>query len=217
MELLGEDIPDHLKYAGELRLAHRDASLDELGHHADLPLTKDAVAGRIRRLLAMADKLCRGSRRAGNRSQPAGRPRRRLNASRTGSERRQPPSCAACTGIGSRKPRSAPQRSVIRLTRRSNGDYTSLNLAYDYSALEPSISGTIMELHHQAPPGVRDGANTALAQLAEARFRQPRERQQAREGPRVQPRRSRQSLDLLDEPLAGRRRQAYGRARVGDR
>ncbi len=56
MELLGEDIPDHLKYAGELRLAHRDASLDELGHHADPPMTKDAVAGRIRRLLAMADK-----------------------------------------------------------------------------------------------------------------------------------------------------------------
>jgi len=56
MELLGEDIPDHLKYAGDLRLAHRDASLDELGHHADPPMTKDAVAGRIRRLLAMADK-----------------------------------------------------------------------------------------------------------------------------------------------------------------
>ncbi len=56
MELLSEDIPDHLKYAGDLRLAHRDASLDELGHHADPPMTKDAVAGRIRRLLAMADK-----------------------------------------------------------------------------------------------------------------------------------------------------------------
>lgn len=56
MEILGEDIPEHLRYAGELRLAHRDASLDELGHHADPPLTKDAVAGRIRRLLAMADK-----------------------------------------------------------------------------------------------------------------------------------------------------------------
>jgi DNA-binding protein WhiA len=56
MELLADDIPDHLRYAGELRLAHRDASLDELGHHADPPMTKDAVAGRIRRLLAMADK-----------------------------------------------------------------------------------------------------------------------------------------------------------------
>ncbi|GAA1641608.1 DNA-binding protein WhiA [Microbacterium flavum] len=56
LEILGDEVPDHLKEAGELRLAHRDASLDELGHHADPPLTKDAVAGRIRRLLAMADK-----------------------------------------------------------------------------------------------------------------------------------------------------------------
>ncbi|MCW3494374.1 DNA-binding protein WhiA [Microbacterium sp. SSM24] len=56
MEILGDEIPDHLREAGDLRLAHRDASLDELGHHADPPLTKDAVAGRIRRLLAMADK-----------------------------------------------------------------------------------------------------------------------------------------------------------------
>jgi DNA-binding protein WhiA len=56
MEILGEDIPDHLRYAGDLRLSFRDSSLDELGHHADPPMTKDAVAGRIRRLLAMADK-----------------------------------------------------------------------------------------------------------------------------------------------------------------
>ncbi|MDX2375256.1 DNA-binding protein WhiA [Microbacterium sp. LRZ72] len=56
LELLGDDTPDHLLEAGRLRLAHREASLDELGHHADPPLTKDAVAGRIRRLLAMADK-----------------------------------------------------------------------------------------------------------------------------------------------------------------
>ncbi|WP_458041853.1 MULTISPECIES: DNA-binding protein WhiA [Bacteria] len=56
LAILGPGIPDHLREAGELRLAHREASLDELGHHADPPLTKDAVAGRIRRLLAMADK-----------------------------------------------------------------------------------------------------------------------------------------------------------------
>jgi DNA-binding protein WhiA len=56
MEILGPGIPEHLRYAGELRLSHREASLDELGHHADPPMTKDAVAGRIRRLLAMADK-----------------------------------------------------------------------------------------------------------------------------------------------------------------
>jgi cell division protein WhiA len=56
LEILGDDVPEHLRYAGALRLSHRDASLDELGHHADPPMTKDAVAGRIRRLLAMADK-----------------------------------------------------------------------------------------------------------------------------------------------------------------
>jgi DNA-binding protein WhiA len=56
LEILGEDIPDHLLYAGRLRLEHKQASLDELGHLADPPMTKDAVAGRIRRLLAMADK-----------------------------------------------------------------------------------------------------------------------------------------------------------------
>ena len=55
LQILEDDLPDHLRYAGELRLNHRDASLDELGHHADPPMTKDAVAGRIR-LLAMADK-----------------------------------------------------------------------------------------------------------------------------------------------------------------
>ncbi|MGT2426997.1 DNA-binding protein WhiA [Amnibacterium kyonggiense] len=56
LEILGPTIPEHLRYAGQLRLDHRDASLDELGHHADPPMTKDAVAGRIRRLLALADK-----------------------------------------------------------------------------------------------------------------------------------------------------------------
>lgn len=56
MEILDGDMPEHLRYAGDLRLRFRDSSLDELGHHADPPLTKDAVAGRIRRLLALADK-----------------------------------------------------------------------------------------------------------------------------------------------------------------
>jgi DNA-binding protein WhiA len=56
LEILDDTTPKHLRYAGELRLRFRDSSLDELGHHADPPMTKDAVAGRIRRLLAMADK-----------------------------------------------------------------------------------------------------------------------------------------------------------------
>ncbi len=55
-EILGDDIPDHLRQAGTLRLEHKQASLEELGQLADPPLTKDAVAGRIRRLLATADK-----------------------------------------------------------------------------------------------------------------------------------------------------------------
>jgi DNA-binding protein WhiA len=56
LEILGEDVPDHLRDAGELRLKHKQASLEELGQLADPVMTKDAVAGRIRRLLAMADK-----------------------------------------------------------------------------------------------------------------------------------------------------------------
>ena len=56
LEILDNTVPPHLKYAGDLRLRFRDSSLDELGHHAEPPMTKDAVAGRIRRLLAMADK-----------------------------------------------------------------------------------------------------------------------------------------------------------------
>jgi DNA-binding protein WhiA len=56
MEILADDAPEHLLAAGRLRLTHRQASLEELGSLADPVLTKDAVAGRIRRLLALADK-----------------------------------------------------------------------------------------------------------------------------------------------------------------
>jgi superoxide dismutase, Fe-Mn family len=49
-------------------------------------------------------------------------------------------------------------------------EYTLPALAYDYSALAPSISATIMELHHgKHHQAYVTGANTALAQLAEAR------------------------------------------------
>lgn len=56
LEILEEEVPEHLKVAGVLRLTYREASLDELGAKAEPPLTKDAIAGRIRRLLALADK-----------------------------------------------------------------------------------------------------------------------------------------------------------------
>jgi DNA-binding protein WhiA len=56
LEILGPEVPDHLRVAGELRLEHKQASLEELGQLSSPPMTKDAVAGRIRRLLAMADR-----------------------------------------------------------------------------------------------------------------------------------------------------------------
>ena len=49
-------------------------------------------------------------------------------------------------------------------------EYTLPELAYDYSALQPSISATIMELHHSKHhQAYVTGANAALAGLAEAR------------------------------------------------
>jgi Fe-Mn family superoxide dismutase len=49
-------------------------------------------------------------------------------------------------------------------------DYSLPDLPYDYSALEPSISGQIMELHHSKHhQAYVAGTNTALEQLAEAR------------------------------------------------
>lgn len=56
LEILGPQVPEHLAEAGNLRLEHRQASLEELGALAEPPMTKDAIAGRIRRLLAMADR-----------------------------------------------------------------------------------------------------------------------------------------------------------------
>jgi Fe-Mn family superoxide dismutase len=48
--------------------------------------------------------------------------------------------------------------------------YTLPQLPYDYAALEPAISGRIMELHHSKHhQAYVTGANTALDQLAEAR------------------------------------------------
>src|SRR3984885_5361199 len=56
LEILGDEAPEHLVVAGELRIKHRQASLEELGQLAEPALTKDAIAGRIRRLLALADR-----------------------------------------------------------------------------------------------------------------------------------------------------------------
>ncbi|WP_298229838.1 superoxide dismutase [Gryllotalpicola sp.] len=49
-------------------------------------------------------------------------------------------------------------------------DYTLPDLPYDYSALEPHISGKIMQIHHDKHHAAYvTGANAALTALAEAR------------------------------------------------
>lgn len=55
-EILGDSAPAELAAAGRLRLEYRHASLEELGRLSTPQLTKDAVSGRIRRLLLRADR-----------------------------------------------------------------------------------------------------------------------------------------------------------------
>jgi len=56
--ILGE-VPEHFAAVAALRSTHRDVSLEALGQMLNPPMTKDAVAGRIRRLLALADTTAR--------------------------------------------------------------------------------------------------------------------------------------------------------------
>jgi len=53
--ILGDQVPKNLTAAAALRITHREVSLEALGRMMDPPMTKDAIAGRIRRLLALAD------------------------------------------------------------------------------------------------------------------------------------------------------------------
>jgi DNA-binding protein WhiA len=54
---LGPDtIPAPLRQAGQLRLDHPELSIAELAALTDPPLTKDTLAGRLRRLLALANQ-----------------------------------------------------------------------------------------------------------------------------------------------------------------
>jgi cell division protein WhiA len=56
LERSGVPVPDSLAEAGRLRLAHPDLGLAEIAARADPPLSKDAFAGRLRRLLALAGR-----------------------------------------------------------------------------------------------------------------------------------------------------------------
>lgn len=50
------------------------------------------------------------------------------------------------------------------------GQYTLPDMPYDYAALEPAISGEILELHHaKHHVAYVKGANDTLERLAEAR------------------------------------------------
>ncbi|MCI5825080.1 MAG: DNA-binding protein WhiA [Arcanobacterium sp.] len=55
-EILGAEVPENLRQAGQFRIDYPDDSLNLLGERLTPPATKDAVAGRLRRLNTMADK-----------------------------------------------------------------------------------------------------------------------------------------------------------------
>ncbi len=59
LTILGDQVPENLTAVASLRMTHREVSLEALGQMMDPPMTKDAVAGRIRRLLALADNTAR--------------------------------------------------------------------------------------------------------------------------------------------------------------
>lgn len=56
LEILGACAPEHLAHAGRLRIDNPSASLEELARIAVPPMSKDALAGRLRRLIATADR-----------------------------------------------------------------------------------------------------------------------------------------------------------------
>src|SRR5262249_53463899 len=91
-------------------------------------------------------------------TEPARRPARRTGA--------PGPRC----GCG-RAPGALTRASACPfLPRRRPMQYLLPDLPYDYAALEPHISGRIMQLHHDKHHRVYvDGANRAIEQIEEAR------------------------------------------------
>lgn len=57
LEILGACAPEHLAHAGRLRIDNPSASLEELAQIAVPPMSKDALAGRLRRLISTADRV----------------------------------------------------------------------------------------------------------------------------------------------------------------
>lgn len=67
-----DSLPPALREFAELRLAHPDASLRELGELADPPLTKSAVYHRVRRLEELCDEATESRRDGARRQAPKG-------------------------------------------------------------------------------------------------------------------------------------------------
>ena len=88
--------------------------------------------------------------------------------------------------------------------------YELPELPYDYSALEPHLSGEILELHHgKHHQAYVDGANATFEKLGEAReLGRFRHDQPAREEHGVPPLGPRAPLAVLDQHVARRRRRA---------
>ncbi len=49
--ILGEQVPEDSTAVAAMRITHREVCLQALGQMMDTPMTKDAVAGQVRRLL----------------------------------------------------------------------------------------------------------------------------------------------------------------------
>jgi len=56
LEILGDEIPEHVRSVARLRVSLPDAPLYRVGELADPSLSKDTVAGRLRTLYRMADR-----------------------------------------------------------------------------------------------------------------------------------------------------------------
>jgi hypothetical protein len=56
LEILGDEIPEHVRSVARLRMCLPAAPLYRVGELADPPLSKDTVAGRLRTLYRMADR-----------------------------------------------------------------------------------------------------------------------------------------------------------------
>lgn len=56
LDVLGDSVPPHLAAAAQLRLSHPGLALPQIASLADEPLSKDTLAGRLRRLIEAAER-----------------------------------------------------------------------------------------------------------------------------------------------------------------